>query len=287
MKPYLAVVTAEGGRVVAHLVGVVRHRTVPLPPFLYSHCLVMGEGEYEECAVAKEDLFLRMLHALTKKLRNRVAYIEFSHLSSKMFGYGVFRRCGYFPVHWLNIHNSLHSRRPEERLSEKMRKRIVKACDKGAEVVAVDGEEGLVAFSRLLRKHNRLKPKRYIPDANFFRELMKTDNGKLFLTKYKGKVIGCCACVFSGSNAYLWYSASLRKSYLRLHPSVLTVWHAIKYAHTHGYAHISFMDVGLPFQKNPYREFILQFGGKPVSTYRWFRFSFMWLNSLMSWLHRD
>lgn len=56
---------------------------------------------------------------------------------------------------------------------------------------------------------------------------MKTDNGKLFLTKYKGKVIGCCACVFSGSNAYLWYSASLRKSYLRLHPSVLTVWHAI------------------------------------------------------------
>ena len=109
----------------------------------------------------------------------------------------------------------------------------------------------------------------------------------MFLTKYKGKVIGCCACVFSGSNAYLWYSASLRKSYLRLHPSVLTVWHAIKYAHTHGYAHISFMDVGLPFQKNPYREFILQFGGKPVSTYRWFRFSFRWLNSLMSWLHRD
>ena len=103
MKPYLAVVTAEGGRVVAHLVGVVRHRAVPflvgvvrhravpLPPFLYSHCLVMGEGEYEECAVAKEDLFLRMLHALTKKLGNRVAYIEFSHLSSKMFGYGVFR----------------------------------------------------------------------------------------------------------------------------------------------------------------------------------------------------
>lgn len=287
MRPYMVVVTDAAERVVAHLLGTTRSRSSALPPFLYSHCLVMGEGEYEDCGVAKEELFLRMLHALTKRLRGKVAYIEFSHLSVKMFGYGMFRRCGYFPIHWLNVHNSLHSRHPEERLSEKMRKRITRAGEKGAEVVEVDSESDLLAFSRLLRKHNRLKPKRYIPDANFFRELMKTDNGKLFLTKYKGKVIGCCACVFSESNAYLWYMASLRKSYIRLHPGTLTIWHTIKYAYTHGYDHISFMDVGLPFQKNPYREFILQFGGKPVSTYRWFRFSIRWFNLLMAWLHRD
>ena len=100
-------------------------------------------------------------------------------------------------------------------------------------------------------------------------------------------MVGCCACVFSAGNAYLWYSAALRKSYARLHPLAATVWNAIKYAHENNYAHMCFMDVGLPFQRNPYREFILQFGGKPVSTYRWFRFSVKWVNALLAWLYRD
>jgi hypothetical protein len=47
------------------------------------------------------------------------------------------------------------------------------------------------------------------------------------------------------------------------------------------------MDVGLPFRRNPYRDFILSFGGKEVSTLRWFRISFRWLNKLASWLWRE
>ena len=48
-----------------------------------------------------------------------------------------------------------------------------------------------------------------------------------------------------------------------------------------------FMDVGLPFSKNPFREFILRFGGKEQSTYRWFRFSIRWVNKLLRWLYRE
>jgi hypothetical protein len=47
------------------------------------------------------------------------------------------------------------------------------------------------------------------------------------------------------------------------------------------------MDVGLPFQKNPFREFILRFGGKEQSTYRWFRFGIRWINRLLTWLYRE
>jgi hypothetical protein len=47
------------------------------------------------------------------------------------------------------------------------------------------------------------------------------------------------------------------------------------------------MDVGLPFRKNSFREFILSFGGKPVSTVRWFRCSIRWINGLLSWIYRD
>ena len=41
----------------------------------------------------------------------------------------------------------------------------------------------------------------------------------------------------------------------------MTVWQAIKYAYEHNYAHIFFLDVGLPFKRNRYRDFILVFDG--------------------------
>jgi hypothetical protein len=116
---------------------------------------------------------------------------------------------------------------------------------------------------------------------------MKTDACRLFVTKYHQHVIGCAACVYSQGNAYLWYAAFRRKTWLPMHPDTMTIWHCIKYAHSHGYEHINFMDVGLPFRKNLFREFILSFGGKPVSTLRWFRCSIRWVNALLSWVYRD
>lgn len=50
---------------------------------------------------------------------------------------------------------------------------------------------------------------------------------------------------------------------------MMTVWQAIIWAWKHNYAHIYFLDAGLPYPNNPFREFILRFGGKPVAKYRW------------------
>jgi energy-coupling factor transporter ATP-binding protein EcfA2 len=127
----------------------------------------------------------------------------------------------------------------------------------------------------------------YIPDDVFFRQMMDGNNARLFVTKYRGKVIGCSACAYSQGNAYLWYSAFRRKTYMHLHPDVLTIWDTIKDAYERGYQHMCFMDVGLPFSKNPFREFILRFGGKEQSTYRWFRFSIKWVNKLLAWIYRE
>ena len=45
--------------------------------------------------------------------------------------------------------------------------------------------------------------------------------------------------------------------------------------------HMEFMDVGLPFRKHGYRDFVLRFGGKQSSTRRWFRVNWSWLNKLL------
>ena len=286
-RPYMVVTTDESGKVVSYMLGIFRYRPIWLPPFLLVHCRVLGEGFYAESRYNRDELFGEMLGALTQKLNNKVLYMEISNLSHKMLGYKQLRQNGFYPVNWMSIHNSLHSHAPEERISEKMQKRIDNAHARGVNTEPVSTEEDFVAFSKLLHHHNLLKPRRFIPDDIFFRKLMNDDYGRLFVTKYHGKVIGCSAVAYSGGNAYLWYAAYRRKTYIHLHPDILTVWDTMKDAHQRGFQHMYFMDVGLPYSKNPFREFILRFGGKEQSTYRWFRFSIRWVNKLLAWIYRE
>ncbi len=256
-----------------------------MPPYLYTHARVLGEGVYRDGP--SEELFGMMMEELTRVLRDKVSYIEFSHLSHKMFGYSSLRAAGYFHVRWMNIHNSLHSRTPEERITEKEMQRVQHAMERGATTKVVETEEEFLAFSKLLRRHHWLKPRRFIPDDTFFRQMMDSGRCKIFITRYHDKVIGCSVCVYDDTDAYLWYSAARRKSFAALHPNAVTYWATIKDAHQSGCQHIRFVDVGMPFKKSPYREFILRFGGKEVSSYRWFRISIRWVNGLAKWLWRE
>ena len=285
-RAYMVVVTNESGRELSHMLGIVRYRTLLLPPFLLIHCRILGEGVYSDEA-QKDELLGEMLGALTRKLDNRVLFIEVSNMSQKMMGYKQLRQTGYYPINWMSIHNSLHSHAPEERINEKLQRRIDNAHQRGAKTEIVSTEEDFEAFQKLLRKHHILKPKRYIPDEIFFRKVMEGTGGKLFVTKYHGRVIACAAVAYSEGDAYLWYSAFRRKTYHILHPDTIVIWDVMKHAHQNGYKHMRFMDVGLPYGKNPFREFILRFGGKEQSTYRWFRFSIRWVNKLLAWLYRE
>ena len=286
-KPYMAVTTDPEGRVVSQLLGFLRFRTFIFPPFLLIHCRVLGEGYYASSVYPKEQLFGEMLNALIQAVSNIALYVEVSHISQKMLGYKQLRQHGFYPIHWMSVHNSLHSHAPEERITEKMQRRIDNAHERGVTTNMVETEQDFEAFSKLLRRHNILKPKRFLPDHIFFKQFMESPNGRLFVTKYRGKVIGCSACAYSEGNCYLWYHAFRRKTYHHLHPDVITIWDAMKDAYQRGYQHMCFMDVGLPFSKNPFREFILSFGGKEQSTYRWFRFSIRWVNKLLAWIYRE
>ena len=281
LKPYMAVVTGDDGSVVAHLLAIMRIRGSWFPPYLYTHVRIYGNNG------SSAAYFDMMLKALTRLLQKRTLYIEISDLREKMFGYRELRHHGYFPVRWMNIHNSLHSRTPEERITEQQLQHIVHAQERGAITKPVETIEEFEAFSKLLRQHHWFKPKRYIPHDTFFREMMQRGLCQILITKYHDRVIGTTVTVYSEGDAYLWYSASRRKSYAPLHPNAVTMWATIKSAHTAGYQHIRFMDVGLPFRRNPYRDFILRFGGKEVSTYRWFRISIRWVNRLATWLWRE
>lgn len=287
-RPYMLTLEDGEGTVVAQLLGLVRYRSSWLPPYFYMHCHIYGEGSYSAAIDSSQHakLFSMMLGELTRHLGRGVLYIEVSNLTQKMFGYKEMRQLGYFPVRWMSIHNSLHSRTPEERLQPRMKQRIDDAYSKGVVTDEVSCEEEFKAFSKLLRHHNWLKPKRFLPADEFFRGI-KSQYGRLFVTKYRNHVIGCSMVTYSQQQAYLWYSAFRRKSFAFVHPAEVTIWHAIRDSYERGSKHIFFLDVGLPYRTNHFRDFILRFGGKPTSTYRWFRCSIGWLNSLLSWFYKD
>ncbi len=288
-SPYMVVATKEGCTdVLGQLLVVVHRRGNLLPPYLYTHAHAHGEGEYAE-GVNVDEIFSLMLTAITAKLQRHLClYIEFSGLGKKMFAYRHFRKLGYFPIAWQEVYNSLHSMTPEQRITGKLRQRIDKLYNKGVEshVVKSDGE--IKKFHTLLRRYNFLKPHKYVPPLQYFCELARSRNAMVCVTTYKERtVIGGCVCVFSKGNAYLWYLGGKRKTYAPLHPNLMTVWFALKYAHEHGARHMCFMDAGLPWSKNLFREFILGFGGKSVAKYRWFKFHSRPINWLLRWVYKD
>jgi hypothetical protein len=283
--PYMAVVNDNDNHILCHMLAVVRRRGSWMPPYLYSQCRIYGEGDYINSEWKREDLFAKMLTKLTSRLQLKCLYIEFSDLSTKMFAYKHFKRCKYFPVHWMEIHNSLHSKKPEERLSTKTSNRIKRSYSSGVTTSCVENDEDRNNSIKLIKTFYKSKLRHYCPPESFFRLLNTNDNGQIFITKYKKKIIGSSVCTFSNGNAYLWFLAYRKKSFPLLHPEIMSVWVAIKHAEKIGCRHIYFLDVGLPFSKNNYREFILKFGGKPVSTNRWFRFSIGWINYLFSFFY--
>lgn len=284
-KPYMAI-AYDNKKIIAHMLVMLRRRGSIFPPYLFTQGRVYGEGEYNPM-YDKEEIFGKMLKIILQKLKHDLClYIEFSDLSNKMFGYKKFRKNGFFPIHWMEIHNSLHSMKPEKRLTYRIRKYLVNATKSGFKTGLANTDKELHDFFEILKNHTTLRVRRYIPDIKLFKGLLKNGNCQIFTTRQKENIAGGCVCIYSEENCYLWYLASKKKFYKRRVNSI-TVWTAIKHAYKKGYKHIYFMDVGLPFKKNRFREFILGFGGKPVGTYRWFRCSIKWINTLLSWSYRE
>ena len=260
-EPILIVAYLEE-RPVAKLLAVIRKSVRLFPPSIIKRCEIYGNGEYFDETQNREELFSYILEHLTHEVLQKSFLIEFRNLDNPLFGYKAFRKNKYFPINWLRVYNSLHSRTPLERLSVSRKRQINKALKNGAYIEVADNYKDITLFSKMLKKAYSSQVRKHFPDLNFFRLLTwqrpDKEMAKIFLV-----------------------SGGMRKTYAFLYPGVLAVWAALTYAREEGYEHFEFMDAGLPFKKHGYREFILRFGGKQSSTRRWFRFRWKWLNDLL------
>lgn len=283
--PILIVATLDN-KPVAKMLSVLRKHTYILPTFLGKRCEVYGIGEYMDNEENKESIFKEMLAHLTNEALRHAFVIEFRNLENALDGYKHFRDNHYFAINWLRVRNSLHDTQSvEEYFSASRIRQVKKGLLQGAIVSETTSENEIQEFSNMIHKIYSSHIRRYFPLHDFFGLmniwLVKKGLAKIYIVKYKNKIIGGSSCLFSGDNAYLWFSGGMKKSYAAQYPGVLAVWAALQDARENGYRHLEFMDVGLPFQKHGYRNFILLFGGKQSSTRRWFRFRWTFLNTLL------
>ncbi|WP_071146007.1 GNAT family N-acetyltransferase [Bacteroides ihuae] len=282
----ILIVASKEDKPIAKLLATTRRSTHLLPLGFTKRCDVYGVGEYLDEQVDKEAIFSEMLEHLSNDALREAFLIEFRNLENPMFAYKYFRSNHYFAVNWMRVRNSLHSLKyVEERFSSSRIRQIRKGLKNGAEVHEAHSIEEIQAVSHMMSRIYSSRIRRYFPGFEFFKNMdtriIEHRFGKIFVVKYKEKVIGGAVCVFSEGTAYLWFSGGMRKTYAPQYPGVLSVWMALKDAHQNGYQHLEFIDVGLPFRKHGYRNFVLQFGGKQSSTRRWFRLRWNFLNNIL------
>lgn len=280
------IVASIDDKPIAKLLAVLRKSVRMFPPGIIKRCEIYGTGEYFDDTLDNEAIFSDVLERLTNEALRNSFLIEFRNLENAMFGYKSFRENSYFAVNWLRVRNSLHNiEKVEERFSPSRIRQIKKGLKNGAQVREVQTKEETHEFARMLHHIYSSKIRRHFPNIKFFQlfesHLMTKQQSKIFIVTYKEKIIGGSACIYSDDSAYLWFSGGMRKTYALQYPGILAVWKALDDAKQRGFRHVEFMDVGLPFRKHGYREFVLRFGGKQSSTRRWFRFRWDWLNRVL------
>lgn len=289
-KPYMLIGYDEQGNELGHLL-VIKRRTMRLiPPVLNYWYTINGAGTYAPCCsnAQREEIFAAFIDRIFDMLDFRHTFIEVINIEDSRFAYGTLSSHNFVPLRDRRLYISLHSKDPHERLTRAYKAHIRNAESRGVTyrqaTTPQDMEEGM----SLLRNYYRSKIQRDLPSAKALHSMLHSPDGalsnqaRLFVVEYKGKLIGSSLCLYEQDRACLAYSCGLRKSHPLLYPGIMAIWAAITDAHSNGYAHFEFLEArALPRIKRKFFATLLNYGGKQVGTLRWQHFRWNWINKIL------
>ena len=279
--PYMMVAT-EGGSEIAHIIIIKRRGIKLLPPVAGSWFTIYGEGVYSHDCHKREEVFSLFIEKLFDIFDIFKSHIEIKGIMDSRFAYATLSRHHFIPIRDHRIYISLHSKTPEERLLHNYRTLLRKSRERGTTYREAATPEEKNEGLRLLKNYYKTKIRRPLPPNDIMQGLLTDERQKMFIVENGEKTIGCSVCTYHNDNAYLIFSCGLRKSHPLLYPGIVAVWAAIEHAHKSGYAHIEFLESRtLIGTRSGFKNFLLNFGGKQVSTLRWYHFKWNFINKIL------
>lgn len=289
-KPYMLVGYDNEGKEMGHLLIIKRRSMRIIPPVLNYWYTINGEGAYrsEYSNAEREEIFAAFLEKIFDMLDFRHTFIEVLNIEDSRFAYSTFSSHNFIPMRDQRLYISLHSKEPHERLTRAYKAHIRKAESSGVTYMRATTPEEISEGLKLMRNYYRSKIQRKLPKEEILRTMLYTpegnlsDEAKLFIVKYREKIIGSSLCLYEEERACLAFSCGLRKSHPLLYPGIMAIWAAITDVHENRYAHFEFLEArALPFIQRKFIHTLLNYGGKQVGTLRWYRFRWNWINKIL------
>lgn len=205
-----------------------------------------------------------LLHEATTQLKSKAIYLEIRNYND----YSVYRPAIEATGFVYNAHLNFHVATPDvesvlKKLNVTKRRDVKLSRNEGADWIESKDPEDVKEYYEILQDLYINKVKTPLFPFEFFEKLVQLENGKLFVIKYKNKVIGGSVCVaLPGVALYEWFVCGLDGQIKNVFPSTIATYAAIEYAAGNGFKRFDMMGAGKPDEAYGVREFKSKFGGK-------------------------
>jgi len=263
LKPFIYGVTVEG-QLMGLLCGYIISDGNILKRFFSRRAIVPGGLLLDE-SISHEALQQFLEHAARELSRNAI-YLEIRNYNDFSIYHTSFESAGFSFKPHLNFHVATPNVETALMQLNTTKRRDIKLSRKeGADWMETKDPEDLKTYYGLLQSLYKTKIKTPLFPYEFFEKLVLLPQGKLFVVKYRGNIIGGSVCVLlPDQSVYEWFVCGLDGQTKNIFPSTLATWAAIEYAASNGYARFDMMGAGKPDEGYGVREFKSKFGGELV-----------------------
>lgn len=294
------VTVSDDEQLLGQMLAVLRSNWRPFPPFYIRRCEVYDTGVYIPLSEYKkpvahgllevhwhECLFDALLQELTQEASHQCFLIEFRNIHNGLFGYKHFKKENYFPHHWLRIVHHLDNWK--EDISSSRFRSIVRARAGKARMRCINSSTEIPDIYKLLRIQMSARVVKQLPTpaflVHFYHDFVATGKGEIYLVHYKDKLIGCSLAILWKGTSYLWFSVGHGRRFPFQFPNTMAIYAAIQDAWHRKFPLMEYVSVGASITHHHYTALVASFGGDQVSTRRWFRYRWGWLNRLLRFFY--
>ena len=246
------------------VVGVIQKDGGRVKRFFSRRAIILG-GPALACDITETEL-THLLYSIRQWLKKKAIYIEARNFNDYSAWRSIFSHCGFDYEPHLNFHVRCKNwEEVEQRIGKHRRRYIRLSIREGASVVENPTLNQVYQYYSLLEDLYKTKVKTPLYPWHFFEELYKLDSCRFILIEYQGKIIGGSVCVYLKERAiYEWFACGKDGVYKNIHPSSLTKYAGIQFAHDNGYPVFDMMGAGKPDEQYGVRDFKAEFGGDLV-----------------------